>query len=376
MHVTSLSLRDIRIIEKCDIDLDKGVTVFVGDNGQGKTSILESIYWACHLKSFRHVSTDDIIRKNCDQAQIRIDITDDLRPQDIVANLNRVGRDNVLVNGQKLRRNSDLLGTLRVSIFTPDDLDIIKGSSSLRREVIDDTLFQISKKYVAASKDYSRALKQKNAYLKSDEFNDGVLDVLNSSLIASGSQIIRARLVALQSFRSVLQDAYNHISGENSQIVIRYISKIFGNDHGEEIDADEDISIEQLEELYGRKIEEYSAIEHRRGHCIVGPHRDDLAIFIHDRDSRTQASQGEQRSMALALKMAFHTLVTQKTGDNPVLLLDDVFSELDLGRTHRLVECLPAAQTFVTTATDIPASLKVNETFEVSSGMVKKSKFS
>ena len=351
MHVTSLSLRDIRIIEKCDIELDKGVTVFVGDNGQGKTSILESIYWASHMKSFRHVSTDDIIRKTCDSSTIRVDITDDLRPQDIVAKLNRVGRDNVLVNGQKLKRNSDLLGTLRVSIFTPDDLDIIKGSSSLRREVIDDTLFQISRKYVAASKDYSRALKQKNAYLKSDEFDNGVLDVLNTSLMTSGSQIIRARLVALQNFRSVLEDAYNHISGENSQINVRYISKMFSNDHGEDTDPDENIEIEELERLYYSKFEEYSQIEHR-----------------------TQASQGEQRSLALALKMAFHTLVTEKTGDNPVLLLDDVFSELDLGRTHRLVECLPAAQTFVTTATDIPASLKVNETFDVSSGVVKKSK--
>lgn len=374
MHVTSLSLRDIRIIEKCDIELDKGVTVFVGDNGQGKTSILESIYWASHMKSFRHVSTDDIIRKTCDSSTIRVDITDDLRPQDIVAKLNRVGRDNVLVNGQKLKRNSDLLGTLRVSIFTPDDLDIIKGSSSLRREVIDDTLFQISRKYVAASKDYSRALKQKNAYLKSDEFDNGVLDVLNTSLMTSGSQIIRARLVALQNFRSVLEDAYNHISGENSQINVRYISKMFSNDHGEDTDPDENIEIEELERLYYSKFEEYSQIEHRRGHCIIGPHRDDLQIHIHDRDSRTQASQGEQRSLALALKMAFHTLVTEKTGDNPVLLLDDVFSELDLGRTHRLVECLPAAQTFVTTATDIPASLKVNETFDVSSGVVKKSK--
>ena len=355
MHITSLKLRDIRIIEKCDIDLEKGVTVFIGNNGQGKTSILESVFWASHMKSFRHVSTDDIIRKKCETAKIEVEITDDIRKQDIVANLNLLSRDSVIVNGQKLRRNSDLFGTLRVSIFTPDDLDIIKGSSSLRREVLDDTLFQISKKYVAASKDFSRALKQKNAFLKSEENDRVVLEVLNRSIVVSGSQIIRARLVGLQNFRGVLEDAYNHISGENSQIRVRYISKIFDNDHGQDLDPDENITIEQLEELFAKT------------------HRDDLQIYIHDRDSRTQASQGEQRSLALALKMAFHTLVTKQTGDNPVLLLDDVFSELDLGRTHRLVECLPAAQTFVTSATDIPTSLKVNEAFEVSAGVVKKS---
>ena len=373
MHITSLKLRDIRIIEKCDIDLEKGVTVFIGNNGQGKTSILESVFWASHMKSFRHVSTDDIIRKKCETAKIEVEITDDIRKQDIVANLNLLSRDSVIVNGQKLRRNSDLFGTLRVSIFTPDDLDIIKGSSSLRREVLDDTLFQISKKYVAASKDFSRALKQKNAFLKSEENDRVVLEVLNRSIVVSGSQIIRARLVGLQNFRGVLEDAYNHISGENSQIRVRYISKIFDNDHGQDLDPDENITIEQLEELFAKTIDEYSSIENRRRHSVVGPHRDDLQIYIHDRDSRTQASQGEQRSLALALKMAFHTLVTKQTGDNPVLLLDDVFSELDLGRTHRLVECLPAAQTFVTSATDIPTSLKVNEAFEVSAGVVKKS---
>ncbi len=370
MYLTSLALRDVRIVESCDIELTKGVTVFVGDNGQGKTSLLEAMYWASHAKSFRHVTTDDVIRKTCETAQIKVQLTDDIRPQDIVATLNRVGRDTVMVNGQKLRRNRDLFGTLRVSIFTPDDLDIIKGSSSLRREVLDDTLHQISSKYVAAHSDYARALKQKNALLKSDEYQPGVLEVLNESIIASGSQLIRGRLAALTSMRDVLQSSYNHISGENSQIGVRYIAKVFGNDHGEDIDPDEDLSVEQISELFAQKIEEYGPIESHRRHSVVGPHRDDLQLHIHDRDTRTQASQGEQRSMALGLKMAFHHVVHEASGDNPILLLDDVFSELDMGRTHRLIECLPAAQTFVTTATEIPSTLKVDETFQVSGGII------
>lgn len=372
MHITSIELSNIRIIEKCDITLNKGVTVFVGDNGQGKTSLLEAMYWASHNKSFRHVTIDDVIRKGQDFASIKVQLTDDIRPQDVEITLNRVGRDLVVVNGQKLRKNRDLLGTLRTSIFTPDDLDIIKGSSVLRREVIDDTLKQISKKYVVALSDYSRALKQKNAYLKSDEFEPGVLDVLNESIIASGSQVVRGRLVALKQMRESLQSSYNHISGESSEITVRYIAKIFGNDHGENVDVNEELLVEEIAKVFSQKIEEYSPIEARRGHCVVGPHRDDITLRIHDRDTRTQASQGEQRSMALALKMALHKVVHETTGDNPILLLDDVFSELDMGRTHRLVECLPAAQTFVTTATDIPSTLKVDESFCVSSGIIKK----
>lgn len=372
MYITTLALKDIRIIQSCDLELDQGVTAFVGDNGQGKTSILESIYWASHTKSFRHVNNDDVIRKNCESASIKLQLTDGKRPQDIVAVINRIGRDSVMVNGQKLKKIQDLLGTLRVSIFTPDDLDIIKGSSSLRRDVLDETLKQISPKYVSAYSDYMRALKQKNAFLKSDEFDRGVLDVLNESLVASGTQLIRGRFMAISTMRNVLQSSYNHISGQDSEISFRYVSKVFNNDKGEDIDVNEDASIEEISFKFAGKIEEYGDIEARRFHSIIGPHRDDLKLCIHGRDSRTQASQGEQRSMALALKMALHYVVHETTDDNPVLLLDDVFSELDMGRTHRLVECLPAAQTFVTTATDIPSTLKVDKTFNVSNGAISK----
>lgn len=373
MYITSLALEDVRIIEHCDLNFEQGVSVFVGDNGQGKTTLLEAMFWASHCKSFRHVSNDDVLRKNRDVARINLHLTDGKRPQDIVATINRIGRDSVLVNGQKLRRNRDLLGTLRVSIFTPDDLEIIKGSSSFRREILDDSLSQISPKYVAAHSDYLRILKQKNALLKDQNIDYELLDVLNNSLVISGSQVLKSRLNALSSMRDVLQSSYRHISNNPGEINARYISKIFGNDHGEEIDADESLSIEQLQELFKEKIDYYRDIELRRYHSVVGPHRDDLLLTIDDRDTRTQASQGEQRTMALAIKMALHQVVHEATGDNPVLLLDDVFSELDIGRTHRLVECLPAAQTFVTTAADIPSTMKVNETFNVSNGIITKS---
>lgn len=370
MYVTSLSLNDVRIVKYCDLSLTKGVTVFVGDNGQGKTTLLEALYWASHCKSFRHVTNDDVISAGAKSSHIKVELTDEVRPQDIVATLNREGRDVVMVNGQKLRRNRDLLGTLRVSIFTPDDLDIIKGSSSLRREILDDTLHQISPKYVAAHADYARAIKQKNALLKSQSVDFAVLDILNAAIISSGSQLIRGRLVALSTMRNVLQSSYQNIADDTGDIGARYISKVFGNDHGEDVDVDETTSAEEIAKLFAEKLAEYAPIEIRRCHSVVGPHRDDLELRIHDRDTRAQASQGEQRSMALALKMALHSVVHTTTGDNPILLLDDVFSELDMGRTHRLVESLPATQTFVTTATDIPSTLKVDETFNVAGGII------
>ena len=364
MYITSLTLNNLRIIEKCDLEFSKGVTAFIGDNGQGKTSILESIYWAGNCKSFRHVTNDLIIKNDADFSRIEIKCSDDIRPQDIVATINRVGRDSVLVNGQRLKRIKDLLGTLRVTIFTPDDLEIIKGSSSLRREAVDDTLLQVSKKFVAANHDYSRLLKQKNALLKSGNVDYSVLSVLNDSLVVSGSQMIKGRLAGLKRMRKFLQDSYSHVGGEHNDVDVTYQSKIF---HTENI---EDLEINEIEKLFSSCIEENTETEMRRYHSVVGPHRDDYLFTISSRDSRTQASQGEQRTMALALKMALHSLIVDMTGDNPILLLDDVFSELDMGRTHRLVECLPATQTFVTSANEIPSSLKVDKTFNVSNGKV------
>lgn len=366
MYITSLVLNNIRIIEKCELEFSKGVTAFIGDNGQGKTSILESIYWAGNCKSFRHVTNDLIIKNNEDFARIELLCSDDIRPQDIVATINRVGKDVVIVNGQKLKKIKDLLGTLRVTIFTPDDLEIIKGSSSFRREVIDDTLLSVSKKFVAASSDYARVLKQKNALLKNSNVDFSVLSVLNESLIASGSQIIKGRLSGLKRMRKFLQDSYMHVGGEHNNVDINYQSKIFNNENFE------DLEIEDISELFSACIEENSEMELRRYHSVVGLHRDDYLFSISGRDSRTQASQGEQRTMALSLKMALHSLISDMTGDNPILLLDDVFSELDMGRTHRLVECLPATQTFVTSANEIPSSLKVNDHFKVENGKVSK----
>ncbi|MBP9115731.1 MAG: DNA replication/repair protein RecF [Acidimicrobiia bacterium] len=366
MYLTSLTLNDFRIIKKCDLEFSKGVTAFIGDNGQGKTSILESIFWAGHCKSFRHVSNDLIIKNDAVSSHIRINLSDDIRPQDIVATINRVGRDVILVNGQRLKKIKDLLGTLRVTIFTPDDLEIIKGSATLRREAIDDTLLQVSKKFVAANNDYLRILKQKNALLKSGNPDINVLSVLNDSLVMSGSQIIKGRLAGLSRMRKFLSNSYSHVGGDKNNVDVQYQSKIFLNEVFENLD------VEEIMLLFSKSIEENSDNEFRRYHSVVGPHRDDYLFTISERDSRTQASQGEQRTMALALKMALHSLIVDMTGDNPILLLDDVFSELDTGRTHRLVECLPATQTFVTSANEIPSSLKVDQTFYVKDGMVNK----
>jgi DNA replication and repair protein RecF len=367
MYITSLSLRNFRIIEKCDLEFSKGVTAFIGDNGQGKTSILEAIFWCGNTKSFRHVTNDLIIKNNQDNARLSLKCSDDIRPQDIVATINRVGRDSIIVNGQRLKKIKDLLGTLRVTIFTPDDLEIIKGSSSLRRESFDDTLLQVSKKFVAANQDYARILKQKNALLKSGNVDFSVLSVLNDSLVSSGSQIIKGRLAGLVRMRKFLQDSYHHVSGKEDEVNVSYESKIFKDDNFE------DLEVEEIMVLFKSAIEENSETELRRYHSVVGPHRDDYIFSISGRDSRTQASQGEQRTMALALKMALHSLIVDMTGDNPILLLDDVFSELDTGRTHRLVECLPATQTFVTSANEIPSSLKVDKTLFVTNGVVSAS---
>ena len=257
----------------------------------------------------------------------------------IEAELVQGGRGRVYVNKQRLQRSRDLLGALRVSVFSPDDLELVKGGPSGRRRFLDDTLVSLHPRYDQLRSDVERVLRQRNTLLKQcagrsrlDESAAFTLDVWDTKLSESGEALAVARRDLVERLEPKLRDAYGELAGLEK--------------------ADVDVTYESpwMDEGLAVALTRVRKDELRRGVTLIGPHRDDLGLRISGLPSRTHSSQGEQRSLALALRLAAHSIVTADTGTPPVLLLDDVFSELDPGRSDALLQHLPPGQTVLTSA--------------------------
>ncbi len=365
-HVATLSLTDFRCIHNLDLVLGTGITVVIGNNGQGKTSLLEAIGWPARATSLRSVNDAAVVRAGCDQAVIRSEIVDADRRQSFEAEVRAVGRNRMQVNRQPVQRIRDLHGLLRITVFAPDDLQLIKGSPSGRRVYLDEILGGLAPRYAAALHDYDRILKQRNALLKQisrDRSAASTLPMFDEQLVSAGSEIIRGRLRLLDRLSDPMINFYRAM-GEGGEILATYRA---------EWDDDAMLGSGDAENIEDRL---RTAIERRRQHEIdrqvglVGPHRDDIVLRLNQMDARTQASQGEQRSFALALRLAGHAVMTDILGSAPVLLLDDVFSELDTRRAAALVCQLPVGQTIISTATRLPEDVEVEQLLEMESGAV------
>jgi DNA replication and repair protein RecF len=257
------------------------------------------------------------------------------------------GPTRVLVDRSPLARRRDLAEVLRVTVFSPDDLELVKGSPTERREFLDDLLVSISPRHDAARSDYERVLKQRNALLKSRRLDaEGVatLDVFDVQLSRAGAELVRGRLNLVSRLLEPLGEVYGELSSRTSEVHTAYVADWCGA--GAERDEIEGGLAAALQSARSRDME--------RGVTSVGPHRDEWRLGLGGRDARTQASQGEQRSLALAMRLAGHLVVREVTGITPVLLLDDVFSELDAARSEALVAQLPAGQALLTTAARVP----------------------
>ncbi len=362
-HVSKLWIHDFRCIEALEVNLHEGLTVIVGRNGQGKTSLLEAIGWPALASSLRNVADVAIVRAGCDQAIVRSEIVDGDRTKLFEAEIRASGRNRMMVNSQTVQKRRDLFGVLRTTVFAPDDVQLVKGSPSGRREYLDALLTGLTPRYVAAISDYERILKQRNALLKQaarDRSAIAMMGPFNEQLVATAAEIIRGRQLLLQRLLRPLEMHYEAL-GEGSTIGITYRAE-----------WSEDLSVET--ELDGLREQLFTAIDRRsqqeldRQITLVGPHRDDVLLSINGLDARTQASQGEQRSLALSMRLAGHAVTTDMAGSAPVLLLDDVFSELDHQRACALVELLPKGQTIVSTATEVPPEISVQQAFEMISG--------
>ena len=360
MRLHRVWLRDFRNHEATELDLAPGLTAVLGDNGEGKTNLLEAIAWLARLASFRGAPTEALVRRGTPHAVVRAEGEREGRSILLEAQIVPSGRTKVLVNRQPLNRARDLLGVLRVTVFSPDDLELVKGGPSERRRWLDEALVSLHPRNDALQSEVDRILKQRNALLKSvqgkapDRLAEDVaftLDVWDDKLADAGGRLAAARQDLLERAIPVLQRAYDAVAGRPAEVGATYEAAWAADGLAEALRA------ARSDDL-------------RRGVSTVGPHRDEVVLSIGGLPSRTHASQGEQRSLALAMRLATHEVITELTGSAPVLLLDDVFSELDPDRSDALLAHLPAGQTILTSASGLPPKATPDLVLRVERGHV------
>ncbi len=357
MIIEHLELVDFRNYVSGSFDLHTGTTVVIGDNGQGKTNLAEALAFLATLSSFRSAPDDALVRAGADTAVIRATIRqDDGRETLVEIEIAAVGRNRVQVNRQKLGRARELLGSVRVTVFSPDDLVLVKGGPGDRRRFLDDTLVALATKYDGIRLEIDRIVRQRNTLLKqaAGHLTDDIevtLDVWDAKFATVADQFGHARATLVARLEPMVHEAYEHLAGTPTPLELRY---------------------EPAWRTLGlaAALREARTTDLRRGVSTVGPHRDELSMSIGGLPSRTHASQGEQRTLALALRLAGHRLVTERTGTAPVLVLDDVLSELDDGRATALLVHLPVGQVVITTASELPPAARTDHVLRVVAGEV------
>jgi DNA replication and repair protein RecF len=361
MHLAGLWLTDFRCYREAELRLATGVTVISGANAQGKTSLLEAVAWAATGTSFRGVPDAALVRTGCEAAILRAEVVDGTRVQLLEAEIRASGRNRVRVNRQALKRAQDRADLVRVTVFSPDDLQLVKGSPAGRRDYLDDLLVALAPRYVAVRGDYERVLRQRNALLRHgirNEDDASTLEVFNTQLARAGAELTRGRLRMLEQLTPLVDTAYRELAGTDASTDAAYESAWLG-------------PADHVESSLLAALRERRKAEIERGVTLTGPHRDEWRLRVDGLDSRSHASQGEQRTLALALRLAGHRLCTDVMGTPPVLLLDDVFSELDNQRAAALLAHLDAGQTLVTTAGAVPAGLHAEQLLRVDAGRLE-----
>lgn len=356
MLIRTLELQNFRSYEVASLSLSDGLTAIVGENGQGKTNLLEAISWIAGMGSFRGVPDDALIRLGADAAILRATVeSPDGREQLIEAELPRIGRNRIQVNRQRLSRARDLVGVVQVTVFSPDDLELVKDGPAMRRRWIDDALVSRHPRHDALRSDLERILKQRNALLRSAHGRlDGdaafTLDVWDAKLAAAGNAMRAAREDLLSEMAPRLAAAYDAVARQSAEVETIYEASWDG-DLAEALAASRQLDV-------------------RRGVSTVGPHRDEIVLRIGGAPARTHASQGEQRSLALSLRLAADAVIREAGVAEPVLLLDDVFSELDPGRAEALLDALPGGQRLLTTAAWLPPAATPDQVLKITAGTI------
>jgi len=357
MRVQRLWLIGFRNHGATDVVLDDRLTLVTGANGQGKTNLLEGIAMLAGMKSFRGASSEAMVHQGASQAVIRAEVVSGDRVLLVEIELNLDVRSRAQVNRQAVKRARDLADTARVVVFSPDDLELVKGSPAIRRALLDDVMSSIDSNFRQRRADLDRILRQRNTLLKqargriTSEIEE-TLVVWDRKLIETADVVATGRDLLVTELEPIVADYYTMLAGSPEPVCLEYVAP-------------------WRQEGLEQALLEVRKEEIRRASTLVGPHRDELSIELKELPARSHGSQGEQRSLALALRLAIHSVLTHRLNNPPIVLLDDVFSELDDGRARRLVACLPEAQTILTSATGtIPDGISPGLNLTIEGGRV------
>jgi DNA replication and repair protein RecF len=357
VQLRRLWLTDYRSYPSLDLELPPGVTAVLGPNGRGKTNLLEAVSYLATLRSFRGAPADALVRRGTERAVVRGETLVDGREHLVEAEITGSGRNRVQVDRQRLRRTRDLVEVLRVTVFSPDDLELVKGGPAGRRGLLDDALVAAHPRHDAVRSDWERGLRQRNTLLKQlagrpDEAGLLTLDVWDAKLAESGDRLAASRSRLVERLAPVVVQAYRDVAGAGAEVSLGYEAP-------------------WREVGMAAALEASRADDLRRGVTLVGPHRDELVVDLDGMPARTHASQGEQRSLALALRLGVHRLLHEVHGVPPVLLLDDVFSELDPERSAALLRALPEGQTLLSSAAGLPSGMGAELVVDVEPGSAR-----
>ncbi|HYO40769.1 MAG TPA: DNA replication/repair protein RecF [Nocardioidaceae bacterium] len=371
MHVAHLSLHDFRSYPEADVALGPGVTSFVGRNGQGKTNLVEAVDYIARLASHRVAGDAPLVRFGAEHAVVRAVVVRDGRQALLEVQINPGRSNRARLNRSPLPRARELLGLVRTVLFSPEDLALVKGDPSERRHFLDELLVQRAPRFAGVRADYDRVLKQRNSLLKTArpgargpggsarrEALLATLEVWNSHLARTGAELLSARLSLVDALRPHVATAYEAVAqgATRTDATMSYKPSLelpLTSEGSPDPDR-EQLAAALLAEVERRRDEEID-----RGVSLVGPHRDDLTLMLGPLPVKGYASHGESWSTALALRLASYELL-RATGDDPVLILDDVFAELDSDRRDRLAALVAEAEQVLVTAAvpdDIPAAL-------------------
>lgn len=357
MIIKSLEIVDYRNYDSLNLEFDRGTNILYGDNAQGKTNILEAIYLAATTKSHRGTKDKEIINFDKEEAHIRTFLEKEGIETRVDMHLRKSGTKGIAIDGQRIKKAADLMGICNVVFFSPEDLGIIKNGPSERRRFVDMELCQLDSFYLYNLNHYNKIVNQRNKLLKDMYMNPDLKETLNiwdMQLVSFGSKIIERRKFFAEQLNEIIYDIHKKLSGGREEIRIVY---------------EPDVEIED----YETKLKHSQDRDIKSKMTTVGPHRDDFSFYVGDIDIRKFGSQGQQRTATLSLKLSEIEIVKKITRDTPILLLDDVLSELDSNRQNYLLNSIGNIQTIITcTGLEefVNNRFEINKVFNVSDGNV------